>query len=90
MRREGLVAIQSRSFVPQTTGRRHNGPFNPNLLLNTSPPIAPSKVLVSDITYIPLAKGGWVNLAAWMDLYPRLITGSQLELHMEESLVNTA
>lgn len=90
MRQEGLIAIQPRSFVPRTTDSRHNGPFNANLLLDAPLPTAPGQVLVGDITYIPLAMGGWAYLAAWMDLYSRLIAGWQLELHMEESLVHDA
>jgi hypothetical protein len=54
MQRKGLQAIQPRSFMPRTTGSRHNGPFSPNLLLATDFPTAPGKVLVGDITYVPL------------------------------------
>jgi transposase InsO family protein len=90
MHQEGLVAIQPRSFVPRTTDSRHNGPFSLNLLLGSPLPTAPTQVLVGDITFLPLANGAWAYLAAWMDLYSRLITGWQLELHMEESLVHDA
>ncbi|MFD2937801.1 hypothetical protein [Spirosoma flavum] len=30
-------------------------------------PTAPAQVLVGDITYLPLANGGWAYLAAWME-----------------------
>ncbi|GAA4439389.1 hypothetical protein GCM10023188_35720 [Pontibacter saemangeumensis] len=42
---------------------------------------------VGDITYIPLAGGGFLYLAVWMDLYSRRIVGWQLEEHMQEELV---
>ncbi|QJW90831.1 IS3 family transposase [Spirosoma taeanense] len=90
MRREGLRAIQPRSFIPRTTDSRHNGPLSPNLLADSPFPAAPGCVLVGDITYIPLVTGEWAYLAAWMDLYSRLIAGWQIELHMEESLVHEA
>ena len=50
-----LQAVQPRSFIPRTTDRRHNGPFSPNLLLAADFPTAPGRVLVGDITYVPLA-----------------------------------
>ncbi|WP_373514441.1 hypothetical protein [Persicitalea sp.] len=39
----------------------------PNPLLNQPPPEAPDQVWMSDITYLPLAGGGWCYLASWMD-----------------------
>ncbi|GAB4047014.1 IS3 family transposase [Spirosoma litoris] len=53
-------------------------------------PTAPGKVLVGDITYIPLAGSEWVYLAAWMDLFSRKIKGWSVADNMEEELVHSA
>ena len=90
MQRAGLQAIQPRSFIPRTTDSRHNGPFSPNLLLAADFPTAPGRVLVGDITYVPLAGSQWGYLAAWMDLFSRKIKGWSLAENMEESLVHSA
>ena len=90
MQLEGLRAIQPRSFIPRTTESRHNGPFSPNLLLTIDFPTAPGKVLVGDITYIPLADSEWGYMAAWMDLFSRKIKGWSLAQNMEEELVHSA
>lgn len=90
MKAEGLQAIQPRSFIPRTTDSRHSGPFSPNLLLGMDFPNAPGKVLVGDITYIPLAGSEWGYLAAWMDLYSRSIKGWAVADNMEEELVHSA
>ncbi len=70
----GLKALQPRSFVPRTTDSRHPYPISPNLLLERAAPQKPDEVWVGDITYIPLAGGGFLYLAVWMDLYSRKIT----------------
>lgn len=62
----------------------------PNLLLTMDLPTAPGKVLVGDITYIPLAGSEWGYLAAWMDLFSRKINGWSLAANMEEELVHSA
>lgn len=90
MQQAGLKAIQPRSFIPRTTDSRHQGPFSPNLLLNIDFPTAPGKVLVGDITYLPLAGNEWGYLAAWMDLYSRKIKGWSLAGNMGEELVHNA
>lgn len=90
MKQAGLQAIQPRSFIPRTTDSRHNGPFSPNLLLGMDFPIVPGRVLVGDITYVPLAGSNWAYLAAWMDLYSRKIKGWSLADNMEEELVHSA
>ncbi|QJW90832.1 hypothetical protein HNV11_16330 [Spirosoma taeanense] len=75
MQAKGLGAIQPRSFIPRTTDSKHSGPFCANLLLEMDFPTAPDRVLVGDITYIPLAGSEWGYLAAWMDLFSRKIKG---------------
>ncbi|NDU99351.1 IS3 family transposase, partial [Spirosoma terrae] len=90
MQAEGLRAIQPRSFIPRTTDSRYNGPFSPNLLVDMDFPTAPGRVLVGDITYVPLAGSAWGYLAAWMDLYSRRIKGWTLADNMGEELVHSA
>lgn len=86
----GLKAIQPRSFVPCTTDSRHPYPISPNLLLDRAFAARPDEVWAGDITYIPLAGGGFLYLAVWMDLFSRRIIGWQLEDHMREELVIAA
>ena len=90
LRKHGLRAIQPRSFVPRTTDSRHPYPISPHLLAELPLPTAPNQVWVGDITYIPLAGGGFLYLAVWMDLYSRRIVGWRLEEHMQEELVVAA
>lgn len=90
LRKHGLRAIQPRSFVPRTTDSRHPYPISPNLLLDSPFPAACNRVWVGDITYVPLAGGGFLYLAVWMDLYSRRIVGWKLDIHMQEELVTEA
>ena len=90
LRDNGLKAIQPRSFVPRTTDSRHPYAISPNLLLDRTFAIKPNEVWVGDITYIPLAGGGFLYLAVWMDLFSKKIIGWQLEDHMREKLVTDA
>lgn len=83
----GLKAIQPRSFVPRTTDSRHPYAISPNLLSDRAFAVKPDEVWAGDITYIPLAGGGFLYLAVWMDLFSRKIIGWQLEDHMREELV---
>jgi transposase InsO family protein len=87
MRDQELKAIQPRSFVPRTTDSRHRYHVNDNLLEGLGKPQRPNQVWVGDITYIPMAGGGWTYLSVWMDLYSRVIVGWSHDVHMKESLV---
>lgn len=48
--------------------------------------LAPNKVWVSDITYVPTAEG-WLYLASVMDLYSRKIVGFHMDERMTKELV---
>jgi len=85
-----LRPIQPRSFVPRTTDSRHTMGYSPNLLLDRPRPTGPNQVWVSDITYLPLASGKWLYLAAWVDLWSRKVVGWYLADHMRDELVITA
>jgi putative transposase len=90
MQKNGLQAIQPRSFVPRTTDSRHPYLISPNLLLEQPFPVAPNQVWVGDITYIALSNGLFLFLAVWMDLYSRRIIGWQLEDNMRKELIIAA
>lgn len=89
--KQGLRAIQPRSYVPRTTESRHSLGYSPNLLLAEElPPQCPRRIIVGDITYLPLLKGGFAYLATWMDLYSRKVLGWAVRETLEEELVTEA
>src|SRR5205085_7740547 len=91
LRKQGLRAIQPKSFVPRTTESRHSLGYSPNLLLGEEvPPQGPRRIIVGDITYLPLIDGDFLYLASWMDLYSRKVLGWTVEERMEEQLVTEA
>jgi transposase InsO family protein len=75
MRREGLVGRQPQKFV-RTTDATHTYPVAPNLLQRQFAVngVAPNRVWVSDITYIPTHQG-WLYLAVVLDLASRRVIG---------------
>jgi transposase InsO family protein len=88
MRREGLRAIQPRRFIPRTTDSLHTVQPSPNLLLDEkNAPQQPREVIVGDITYLPLASGGWGYLASWQDRFSKRVVGWALAERMTEGLV---
>jgi len=90
MRERKLRAIQPKSYVPRTTDSRHAQRASPNLLHAAQMPQAPKRVLVGDITYLPLGTGSWAYLATWQDLYSRIIAGWAVAETMTEALIITA
>jgi len=91
MNASGLKAIQPKSFVPRTTNSCHTLGYSPNLLLEMRlPPAAPLVVVVGDITFLPLADGGWAYLATWTDLFSRRILGWAVMSEMTEDLIIAA
>jgi len=91
MREQGLKAIQPKQFVPKTTLSRHNLGYSVNLLLGMKlPPESPNKVIVGDITYLPLQDGSFAYLATWADLFSRLVIGWDVQGNMQESLILSA
>ena len=90
MRQQGLKAIQPKSFVPRTTDSSHGLGRSPNRLLDREPPKSPNEVFVGDITYIPMADGGFLFLASWQDMYSRKVVGWELLPHMRSELVINA
>lgn len=90
MREQNLRAIAPKKFVPRTTDSRGTS-ASPNLLtgLDVSR-CAAGKVIVGEITYLPLSNGKWCYLAAWQDKVTRRIIGWQLEAVMTAELVIAA
>ena len=86
LQQEKLRAIQPKSFVPRTTNSNHGRQMSENLLGNMNL-LRPRQVLVSDITYVPLAGGKWAYLATWLDLYSRRILGWKIAESMTADLV---
>lgn len=88
MKRQGLRAIRPKRFVPQTTDSGHTAAVSPNLLLDErNAPPGPGKVIVGDITYLPLQSGKWGYLASWQDKFTKRIVGWAVEARMTEELV---
>lgn len=90
MREENLRAIQPKKFVPRTTDS--SGTLaSPNLLKELKiVECAAGKIIIGDITYLPLLNGKWCYLAIWQDKVTRRIVGWQLAETMTVELVITA
>lgn len=89
MRVHGIRAKQKRPFRPRTTESRHFEVAAPNRLKQWSGPVRPDQAWVADITYV-WTVGGWVYLAAVMDLCSRKIVGWSISASLETSLVKEA
>lgn len=82
-----LKALQPKSFVPKTTNSKHTLGYAANILGQMGFPIAPNRVYVGDITYLPTTGGDWLYLNVWIDLYSRYVVGWQVDTNMEDALV---
>lgn len=90
MRENGLEAIQPKTFVPKTTNSK-GVKASPNLLKEIRlEECAPTKIIIGDITYIPLQNGSWCYLAIWQDKVTRRIIGWSLAETMTAELVISA
>ncbi len=69
-----------------TTDSKHHLPVAPNILNREFSVRSPSKVWVSDITYIPTDEG-WLNLTGIKDLFNGELVGYALNERMTKSLV---
>jgi len=90
MSEEGLKAIQPKSFKPKTTDSK-GVKAAPNLLAQV--PIkecAAEKIIIGDITYLPLRNGKFCYLAVWQDKVTRRIIGWSLAETMTAELVISA
>ncbi len=90
MKEEGLKAIGPKKFVPKTTDSKGTL-ASPNLLKGIPlEECAPTKIIIGDITYIPLQNGSWCYLAIWQDKVTRRIIGWSLSNTMTAELVISA
>ena len=90
LKKQGLSAIQPKSFVPKTTASRHTLGYSPNRLLDAPPPTAINQVWVGDISYVPLAGGQFLYLSLLLDLFSRRIVGWNLATSMTEADVSVS
>ena len=90
MKEEGLKAIGPKSFKPKTTDSK-GVKASPNLLKEIKlEECASAKIIIGDITYIPLQDGSWCYLAIWQDKVTRRIIGWSLASEMTAELVISA
>jgi len=90
MKEQSLKAIGPKRFVPRTTDSKGTS-ASPNLLKGIKvEECAPAKVIIGDITYIPLQDGSWCYLAIWQDKVTRRIVGWSLSHEMTAELVGSA
>jgi transposase InsO family protein len=85
MQERCLIAIQPKTYVPQTSDGRADLP-SPNLLLDQPLPAQPNEVWAGDITFIPCGEK-WLYLAVVIDLCSRRIVGWALADHLRSDLV---
>jgi putative transposase len=85
MREQGLIAIQPKTYTPQTSDGRADLP-SPNLLLDQALPARPNQVWAGDITFIPTGEK-WLYLAVVIDLCSRRVVGWALADHLRSDLV---
>ena len=79
MKEQDLKAIQPKTFVPKTTDSKGVG-ASPNLLKEIKlEECASAKIIIGDITYVPLQNGSWCYLAIWRDKVTRRIIGWSLD-----------
>ena len=75
LRRHGRRALQPKSSAPRTTDSTHGQRCAPNLLPGQPRTAQANRVLVSDITYLPLANGTRAYLCAFQDVCTRHVVG---------------
>jgi transposase InsO family protein len=86
MKKEGLRAIQPKSFVPKTTDSRHSRNIAPNLLAEKQI-TKPHEAWAGDITYLALTNGRWAYLATWIDMFTRRVVGWHIDTHLRTELI---
>lgn len=90
MQEEGLKAIQPKSFQPKTTDSK-GVKASPNLLAELKiEECAIGKVIIGDITYLPLRNGKFCYLAIWQDKVTRRIIGWSVADSMTAELIISA
>jgi transposase InsO family protein len=88
MRRDNLLCLRKRPFVPVTTDSRHEWHVVPNLARGLVP-TSLDQLWVADITYVRLAEQ-FAFLAVLLDAFSRRVIGWALDMHLRASLATTA
>jgi putative transposase len=88
MRRDNLLSLRQRPFVPATTMSRHPFTIVPNLARGLVP-TGLDQLWVADITYVRLAEA-FVYLAVVVDAFSRKVVGWTLDDHLEARLALAA
>ena len=88
MRKDNLLCLRHKAFVPATTDSLHGYKIYPNLArrLETT---ATNQLWVADITYVRLAEA-FVYLAVVLDAHSRRVVGWALADHLKASLALAA
>jgi putative transposase len=85
----GLKSRVTKAFRPTTTKADPTKRPAPNVLNRDFAADAPNRKWVTDITYLPTAKG-WVYLAVVLDLFGRKVVGWAIGNSLETTLVSEA
>ena len=88
MRRDNLLCLRERPFVPVTTDSRHAWRLVPNLARGLVPS-GLDQLWVADITYVRLAEE-FAFLAVLLDAFSRRVIGWALERHLRASRATAA
>lgn len=88
MRRDNLLCLRRRPFVPVTTNSRHLWRVVPNLARGLVP-TGLDQLWVADITYVRLAEE-FAFLAVVLDAFSRRVVGWAMEGHLRASLATAA
>jgi putative transposase len=88
MRRDNLLCLRKRPFVPVTTDSRHEWRVVPNLARGLVP-TSLDQLWVADITYVRLAEE-FAFLAVVLDAFSRRVIGWALDKHLRASLATGA
>jgi putative transposase len=88
LRKDNLLALRSKPFVPVTTDSRHDWCVVPNLARGLVP-TGLDQLWVADITYVRLLEE-FAFLAVVLDAFSRKVIGWALETHLRASLALAA
>jgi putative transposase len=88
MRKDNLLCLRKRSFVPVTTQSNHGWRVVPNLACQMQL-TGIDQLWVADITYVRMREE-YAYLAIVLDAFSRRVIGWDLETHMLAGLVTTA
>ena len=90
MSQQNLKAIQPKSFKPRTTDSKGTLAALNLLAQIKLEECGIGKLIVGDITYVPLRNGTWCYLAVWQDKLTRRIIGWSLDNSMTAELIISA